>query len=74
MGHYVPVGDHNDWEALRYGSAYYEEGMSCDPDGPHNEHEKRQMCFEAAELLYLHAASTGNPYAHLNLGYVYSYD
>ena len=48
--------------------------MSCDPDGPHDEHEKRIMCFQAAELLYLHASKKGNPIGDLNLGYVYSYD
>jgi hypothetical protein len=45
--------------------------MDCDPEF---EHEKRIMCFEAAELLYLHAARKDNLYGHLNLGYVYSYD
>ena len=32
------------------------------------------MCFQAAELLYLHAAAKGNPIADLCLGYVYAYD
>ena len=71
---YVPNEDHKGRAALHYGEAYYVEGMSCDPDGPNNEHQKRRLCFEAAELLYLHAASKGNPYGHLNLGHIYSED
>lgn len=59
------------WEALRYGSGYYQEGMSCDPVF---ENEKRILCFQAAELLYLHASEKGNVIADCNLGYVYSYD
>ncbi len=74
VGHYVPINDNGGWEALRYGGTYYEEGMSCDTDGPHDEHEKRVMCFQAAELLYLHASEAGNTIADLNLGYVYSYN
>lgn len=38
------------------------------------EHERRVLCFQAAELLYLHASRQGHPIADLNLGYVYSYD
>lgn len=68
---YTAEGDPDGDDALDYGSAYYSEGMSCDGD---TEHQKRVMCFQAAELLYLHAASKGNPDAHLCLGYVYSYD
>ena len=71
IGHYTPDEDPEGWEALRFGAEYYEEGMSCDPE---DEHERRIMCFQAAELLYLHASKKGNPYADLNLGYVYSYD
>ena len=69
--HYTPEDDPEGWDALNYGADYYNEGMSCDPD---TEHEKRVLCFRAAELLYLHASSKGNPVADLNLGYVYSYD
>ena len=68
---YEPGYDVRGTQALAYGSDYYREGMSCDSDA---EHEKRIMCFEAAELLYLHASRQGNPVADLNLGYVYSYD
>ena len=71
IGRYTPTEDPSGWQALKFGGAYYNEGMSCDPE---SEHEKRVLCFEAAELLYLHAAHNGNPYGHLNLGYVYSYD
>ena len=69
--HYTPDQDDDGWEALGYGGDYYDEGMSCVAD---DEHEKRVMCFQAAELLYLHAAAKGNPIADLCLGYVYAYD
>jgi hypothetical protein len=69
--HYTPDSDPDGSKALGYGGRYYSEGMSCDGD---TEHEKRVMCFQAAEVLYLHAASKGNPFGHLCLGYVYSYD
>lgn len=69
--HYVPSTDAGGWQALRFGSSYYDEGMSCDPE---LDREKRIMCFQAAELLYLHASALGNPLGDLNLGYVYSYD
>ena len=68
---YSPKGDRDGWDALRYGAWYYEEGMSYDPV---HDHDLRIGCFQMAELLYLHAAEHGNPIAHLNLGYVYSYD
>ena len=38
------------------------------------DHQKRIECFQAAELLYRHAAGRGNQVANLCLGYVYSYD
>lgn len=69
--HYTPNTDEGGWDALDYGGEYYDEGMACDPEG---EHQKRIMCFQAAELLYLHSAKLGNPLAHLCLGYVYAYD
>lgn len=69
--HYTPVQDEDGWDALDYGGGYYDEGMGCLAE---DEREKRVMCFQAAELLYLHAASKGNPVADLCLGYVYSYD
>lgn len=57
--------------ALSYGADYYREGMSySDPE----DHETRIQCFQAAEILYLHAAAKGNAIAYANLGYVYSYD
>lgn len=57
--------------ALSYGANYYIEGMSyTDPE----DRETRIQCFQAAEILYLHAAAKGNVIAHANLGYVYSYD
>ncbi|MBP3894662.1 MAG: sel1 repeat family protein [Atopobiaceae bacterium] len=68
---YDPADDPDSDQALAYGSDYYNEGMSCDPM---TEHERRIMCFQAAELLYLHASRKGNPIGDLNLGYVYSYD
>jgi len=69
--HYFPGADPGGWKALRFGSSYYDEGMSCDPEV---DHEKRVLCFQAAELLYLHASVLGNPLGDLGLGYVYSYD
>lgn len=71
VAYYTPDHDPGGWWALQLGGNYYGEGMACDGE---TEHQKRVLCFNAAELLYLHAASKGNPYAHLNLGYVYSYD
>ncbi|MBP3884391.1 MAG: sel1 repeat family protein [Olsenella sp.] len=68
---YSPEGDPDGEMALSFGARYYEEGMSCDVT---YEHEKRVLCFRAAELLYLHASRKGNRFADLNLGYVYSYD
>ena len=57
--------------ALDAGALFYREGMErSDPA----EHELRIACFQAAELFYLHAAARGNVIAHINLGYVYSYD
>ena len=66
------VGDDIDGEdALYYGACYYDEAMEyIDPA----DHEKRVECFQAAELLYRHAAGRGNAQAYLSLGYVYSYD
>lgn len=71
VGHYTPDADPDGWEALDAGGSYYDEGMGCVEE---DEHEKRVMCFQAAELLYLHASSKGNAVADLCLGYVYSYD
>lgn len=63
--------DEDGSDALFYGGGYYDEGMSyTDPA----DHEKRIECFQAAELLYRHAAGRGNAVASLCLGYVYSYD
>lgn len=63
--------DEGGWEALRLGAWYYHRGMSCrDP----REKGTRIECFQAAEILYLHAAHLGNTIALINLGYVYSYD
>ena len=71
------AGDDDDdadgWLALRWGAEYYEEGMGVTGGEPW-ERAWRVDCFRAAELLYLWAASKGNPVAYLNLGYVYSYD
>lgn len=70
--HPFPGDDDEDGnDALFYGGGYYDEGMSyTDPAN----HEKRIECFQAAELLYRHAAGRGNAVASLCLGYVYSYD
>lgn len=66
---FYPDEDGND--ALYYGGGYYEEGMSyTDPA----DHDRRVACFQAAELLYRHAAGRNNAVANLCLGYVYSYD
>ena len=57
--------------ALKYGVDYYCEGMGyVDPA----DRSTRIECFQAAELLYRHAAARGNVLALLNLGYLYSYD
>lgn len=69
--HYTPDIDPEGWSALRYGSAYYDEGMDCTDESLH---QKRILCFQACELLYLHASAKGNHVADLNLGYLYSYD
>ena len=69
--HYTPECDESGRAALRYGGDYYDEGMACLAE---DERKKRIMCFQAAELLYLHSSFKGNPVADLCLGYVYSYD
>lgn len=69
-----PFGEQPDPEgrdALELGGRYYVEGMGFTDVA---DHKARIDCFRAAELLYLHAAERGNPYAWQNLGYVYSYD
>ena len=58
-------------DALYYGGRYYDEAMGY--TDPHD-HDMRIECFQAAELLYRHAAGRGNTVAYLCLGYVYSYD
>jgi len=70
-GHYTPDSDPTGMQALQYGDRYYYEGMSCEGD---ELRARRIGCFQAAELLYLHAAEAGNPLAHLRLGRVYAYD
>ena len=68
--HLDPNDTHGD-DALYYGGCYYDEAMGyTDPE----DHQKRIECFQAAELLYRHAAGRGNQVANLCLGYVYSYD
>lgn len=63
--------DEEGWIALDYGANYYDEAMETqDPAF----HQDRIDLFRCAELLYLWAAHRGNPFAHLSLGYVYSYD
>lgn len=57
--------------ALSYGADYYREGMSYSAA---EDRETRIQCFQAAEILYLHAAAKGNAIAYANLGCVYSYD
>ena len=68
---YDPADDPDGDAALSYGSGYYNEGMSCDG---RTEHERRIACFQAAEVLYLHASRAGNAMADGNLAYVYSYN
>ncbi len=65
------VPDPDGTMALQYGSWYYAEAMEHQSA---SEHDVRVQCFQAAELLYLHAAGHGNAQALANLGYVYSYD
>lgn len=57
--------------ALSLGADYYREGMGYSDQ---KDRETRIRCFQAAEILYLHAALKGNAIAYANLGYVYSYD
>lgn len=57
--------------ALSFGADYYLEAMGYSEAA---DRQARIECFQAAEILYLHAASKGNVNAYLNLGYVYSYD
>ncbi len=57
--------------ALYYGAEYYNEAMTYTTQ---KDHKARVECFQAAEILYRHSAGAGNPYACLNLGYIYSYD
>lgn len=57
--------------ALSFGADYYLEAMGYSAAA---DRQARIECFQAAEILYLHAAAKGNVYAYLNLGYVYSYD
>lgn len=58
-------------EALWQGGGLYDEAMGItDPDLI----DARLDSFRGAELLYREAASKGNLYASMNLGYVYSYD
>ena len=70
-GCYRPEIDPDGEMAMFCGAKFYEEGMAYTEDRDHN---RRIDCFRAAELLYLHAAAKGHPYAFLGLGYVYSYD
>ena len=63
--------DPEGWDALEFGGRYYVEAMGYTDVA---DHQTRIECFQAAELLYLHAAWKGNPYAWQNLGYIYSYD
>lgn len=68
---YPSYPDEGGDDALYYGGGYYDEGMGyTDPA----DHDKRVQCFQAAELLYRHAAARGNAVADMCLGYVYSYD
>lgn len=62
-----PAGD----LALGAGADYYNEAMSCDWRA---ERRRRVECFQAAEVLYLHASRLGNAMADDDLTYVYSYD
>lgn len=57
--------------ALSFGADYYLEAMGYFEAA---DRQARIECFQAAEILYLHAAAKGNVYAYLNLGHVYSYD
>ena len=68
---FIEMPDPEGWEALEYGARYYVEAMGYTDA---SNHQMRIECFQAAELLYLHAAEKGNPYAWQNLGYIYSYD
>lgn len=68
---YDPKDDSAGDLALSAGTSYYNEAMSCDW---RTEHRRRVECFQAAEVLYLHASQVGNVRADDYLTYVYSYD
>ena len=63
--------DEGGWQALVRGAECYDAGMSCIDAA---EREDRIAWFRKAERWYLEAAEAGNPYAWMDLGYVYSYD
>lgn len=63
--------DEDGSQALDFGSNYYREAMTY---ADAKDRQTRIECFQAAEILYLHAAKKGNAIAYLNLGYIYSYD
>lgn len=71
VGHYTPDVDPTGEMALRYADRYYREGISCASEELHG---RRISCFQAAELLCLHATAAGNPFAHLLLGRMYEHD
>ncbi len=66
---YDPEDDPDGEVALDAGADYYNEAMSCDWRTG-----RRVECFQAAEVLYLHASRLGNAVADDDLTYVYSYD
>ena len=68
---YDPEDDPAGELALDAGADYYNEAMSCDW---RTERRRRVECFQAAEVLYLHASRLGNAMADDDLTYVYSYD
>ena len=63
--------DPGGYVALNCGAECYDKAMSYFDA---SDHFKRIASFHDAEGWYLQAAQRDNPYAYLNLGYVYSYD
>ncbi|ACV23267.1 Sel1 repeat [Slackia heliotrinireducens] len=70
---YPPPNNRDDegYLALKEGALYYVEGMRLLSSEKTSE---SIACFQAAEIMYLHAASRSNIQSFANLGYLYHYD
>jgi hypothetical protein len=63
--------DKRGWHAFNLGERYFAEGLSY---GTARGAELAQACYQAAEILWLHAASKGNLSAYNRLGILYEAD